>query len=240
MTAGGTAAGTAAARLDGGDATAFANKARGVEKQFVGVGNILDVEQLHQRVALGVEVLVHIFQNGFNANLLAVAHAPDRVERQTLRDGALQNEHGGGAAARDEVDALGVELRDWLGEDGVVPTREQADAVGADEGTAVFLACVQNLLLQQGALVGLLAEAGGNDDEGAHLLLSGQILHVLRTILRGHHEDGQVGGRQLLGVVEGLDALHLVFLRVDDAQYAFVSSALQVSHHGAAGLVHIV
>ena len=105
-------------------------------------------------------MLVHIFQHGLDANLLAVAHAPHRVEGQALGDGAFEDEHGRGTAAADEVDALGVELGNGLSEHRVVGACEQADAVGAYEGAAVLLAAVQNLLLQQSALVGLFAEAG--------------------------------------------------------------------------------
>ena len=47
VTAGGAAAALAGASLDGGDATALAYEVSGMEQQFVGVGNILDIEQFH-------------------------------------------------------------------------------------------------------------------------------------------------------------------------------------------------
>ena len=42
-----TAATLAAACFDGGNATAFANKAGGMEQQLVRVGDVLDIEQFH-------------------------------------------------------------------------------------------------------------------------------------------------------------------------------------------------
>ena len=47
VAAGGTAAGLRRASLDGGDAAALADEAGGVEKELVGVGNVLDVEQFY-------------------------------------------------------------------------------------------------------------------------------------------------------------------------------------------------
>ena len=121
-----------------------------------------------------------------------------------------------------------------------MPAVQHADAVGADEGAAVALARVQYLLLHDGALVGLLAEAGRYNNERAYFFLLGQILHVLRAELGSHHHDGQISGRQFLGIVEHLDALHLVFLRVDDAQRSLVASAQQIANDGAAWFVNIV
>ena len=74
MTAGGTATALARASLDGCNATALAYQAGGVVEQFVGVADILYVEQLHLGVTLCVEVLVHIFQHRLDAYLLAVAY----------------------------------------------------------------------------------------------------------------------------------------------------------------------
>ena len=94
-------------------------------EQFVRIGNILDVEQLHHGIALGVKILVHIFQDTLDAYLTAVTNGPDAVELQALADGTLQDKDGRSTAARDEVDTLGVQLRNGLREDGVMPARQQ-------------------------------------------------------------------------------------------------------------------
>ena len=217
MAAGGSATCIRRASLDGGDATALLYKRCGVVEQFVGVGNVFDVEQLYERVAFGIEVLVHVFQNRLDANLLTVADAPHAVEGQALRDGTLENEHGRGTRAADEVHALGVERGNGLGEHGVVIAVEHADAVWTNQRAVVALAGVENLLFQHGSLVGLLAEASRDDDEGPYFFFLCQIFNVLRTELCRNDENGKVGGRQFLRIVEHLDALHLVLLWVDDA-----------------------
>ena len=51
-----------------------------MEKKFVGIGDVFYVEQLHVRVFLSIEVLIHILKNIFYANLLAIANAPHTVE----------------------------------------------------------------------------------------------------------------------------------------------------------------
>ena len=217
MAAGGPTSCIRRASLDGGDATALLDERCGVVEQFVGVCDVFDVEQFHERVALGIEVLVHVFQNRLDANLLTVADAPHAVEGQALRDGTLENEHGRGTRAADEVDTLGVERGNGLGEHRVVIAVEHANAVRTNQRAVVALAGVKNLLLQYGSLMGLLTEASRDDDEGPHFLFLRQILNVLRTELCRHDENGKVGGRQFLRVVEHFDALHLVLLWVDDA-----------------------
>ena len=47
MTGGSTTATLARPCLDGCDATALADQVAGIEKQFVGVGNVFDIEQLY-------------------------------------------------------------------------------------------------------------------------------------------------------------------------------------------------
>ena len=240
MAAGGTAAALAGACLDGCDAAAFLDERAGVEEQLVRIGDVLNIEELHERVALLVEVLVHILQHVLNAYLLAVADAPDTVELETFDDGALQNEDGRGAGAADEVHALGGEARDGLGEDAVVPACEQTDAVGAYEGAAVVLAGVQDALLQLCTLGGLLAEACGDDNEGADVLLACEEFYVVGTKTCGDNEDGQVRGRQLADIVEGFEALHLILFGVDDAQGSLEVAFEEVADDGAAGFLGVV
>ena len=68
-------------RLDGSDTASFPDERRGMIQQFVRVGNVFDIQQLHQRVFLLIEMLVHILQYGLNTNLFAVAYRPHRIER---------------------------------------------------------------------------------------------------------------------------------------------------------------
>ena len=121
-----------------------------------------------------------------------------------------------------------------------MPACEQADAVGTYQRTAVLLAGVEDALLQLGTLGCLLAEACRNNNERTNILLLCQQLHIVGTEAGRHHEDGQVGGRQLTGIVEGLDALHLVFLGIHHTQHAAIAAAHQVAYHGAAWFMHIV
>ena len=122
----------------------------------------------------------------------------------------------------------------------MVPTGEQADAVGTNERTAVLLADVEDLLFQQGTLVGLFAEACRYNNERAHELFLGQIVYIVGAEACCHDEYGEVGGRQFLDIVEGAYALHFVLFRVDDAQRALVVAAYEVSYYGTARLVSIV
>ena len=117
---------------------------------------------------------------------------------------------------------------------------QHADAVGTDEGSLIVAARVQNALLQHGPSLGLLAEACGYDDKRARLLLAGQQFHIIGTVLGCNDKDGQLGGRQLCGIVECLDALYLVLFRVDDTQCAAIATAEQVADNGPAGLMDVV
>ena len=93
-----------------------------------------------------------------------------------------------------------MELRDGLAEDAVVPRVHVADAVGADERGTVAVDGLQDTVLEQRPLVRLLAEAGGEDDEGAHVLLGRQRLHRVGAQRGGDGQDGQVGIGNILHV----------------------------------------
>ena len=105
-----------------------------------------------------------------------------------------------------------------------MPAGEQSDAVGADECTVILLARIQNALFQFGTRLGLFAKTCRDDDESLGLLLFGHQFHVVRTVFGSHHEDGQFRRGQFLGIVESLDALHLVLLGIHDAQRSFITS----------------
>ena len=209
-------------------------------EQAFGVRNILDIEQFDLGVALGVKVLVHVFQHVFDANLLAVTDRPHAVELQTLAHSRVDDEHGGSARAADKVGSFRVQGGDGQCEHAVVVGGQQADAVGANQGCAIFLAGVQDVLLQDGTLVGLLAKAGADDDECAHALVLCQVVHIVGAILRCHHQNGQIGVRQVLHVVMGLDALHDILLGVEDVKVALETALLQVAHDSATRLLLVV
>ena len=48
MTGGSPTATLARSGLDGGNATALADQVAGIEKQFVGVGDVFDIEQFYR------------------------------------------------------------------------------------------------------------------------------------------------------------------------------------------------
>ena len=127
-------------------------------EQLVGVAYILDIQQLHQRVMLGIEMLVHIFQHRLNAYLLAIAHAPHTIEGQALGHSTLKDEDCRSSRATDEINALGIEMGDGTGEDAVVPTGEQTYTVGTYQRTAIALTGVEDALLKDSTLLGLFAE----------------------------------------------------------------------------------
>ena len=139
-------------------------------EQFVRIGNVLDIEQFDVRVTLRIEVLVHILQCILDTNLLAVADAPDGIERQALDDRRFEDEHRRGTTARNKVRALGIELGNRLGKHTVIPCVHHSDAVRSDERTTILLASVEDVLLALGTFGGLFAETCRDDDEGAHLL----------------------------------------------------------------------
>ena len=96
MTAGCTAATLAGTCLDGCYATSLADERCGVIEHLVGVGNVFNVEQFHQRITFWVEVLVHVFQDSLDAYLLAISYRPYGIEGKPLGDSALKNEYGCG------------------------------------------------------------------------------------------------------------------------------------------------
>ena len=145
-----------------------------MEQQFVGIGNVLNIQQLDFRVGVWVVVLVHVLQYILNAYLLAVADAPHAVELQALDNGTFQNEHSGSTRAADEVDTLGRQLGNGFCEHGVVLAIEQSDTVGSDKGSTVFCTSVQDVLFQFSTCGSLLTESGGDDDESTRFLLTGQ------------------------------------------------------------------
>ena len=188
-----------------------------MEQQLVRIGDVLDIEQFDRRVFLGIEVLVHVLQHILDAYLFAIADRPYAVELQALDDGTLQYEYCRSSRAADEVDALGVQYRNRFGEYRMVMARQQSDAVGTDECGTILLARVQNALLHLGTRLGLFAEACRDDDKGPCLLLLSQIFHGIGAQLGRNDQYSQFRRRQLAGIVENLDALHLVLLGVDDA-----------------------
>ena len=211
-----------------------------MEEQLVGIGDILYVEQLDGRVALGVEVFIHILQHILYAYLLSVADRPYGVELQPLHHSRLQDEDSRCSRTADKVHPLRVELRYGLGEDTVVAVVEQADAVRSYECRPMLLARVEYVLFESRALRRLLAKASGDDDEGLGSFLLGKGAHRVGAEGCGYDEYGKFGRRQFGNVVKDLYAMHLILLRVDDSQSARIPSIDDVADDGSAWFVHIV
>ena len=133
-----------------------------------------------------------------------------------------------------------MKLRDGLGEHTVIPGVHHADAVGTDEGTAILLARVEDALFALSTLSRLFAETCRDDDEGTYPFFCCEVFGVIGAILGGNNKDGHFGGWYLLGIVEGLDALDLVFLGIDNAEDTLVSTLDEVADNGAARLVDVV
>ena len=45
-----------------------------MEEQFVGIGDILHIQQFYRRIGIWIEILIHILQHILNTNLLAIAY----------------------------------------------------------------------------------------------------------------------------------------------------------------------
>ena len=104
---------------------------------------------------------------------------------------------------------------------------EQSDAVRTNQGCSELLTGVENTLFERCSLLRLLTESGRDDDKGAHPFLSTEEIDVIRAVLGCHHEYGEIRLGNILHVVDGLDALYLVFLGIHDI-------------NGTTWLVHIV
>ena len=170
------------------------------------------------RIALGIEMFIHILQHVLDAYLLAVTHTPNGIEGEALGDTRLKDKHSCSARSADKIGSFWIERGNGFGEYAVVMTVEQTYAVGAYQRTLVLLASVKYFLLHFCTFLGLFAKAGRDDDKGAYLLFARQIVHIVGTETGGHHQYGHIGRGDVADVVECLHALHLVFLRVDDAQ----------------------
>ena len=86
----------------------------------------------------------------------------------------------------------------------------------------------------------LLTEACRDDHEGPDALLTAEIVHVVGTELRSDHEHRQIGLWQVLYIVTGLDALYVVFFRVDDSEFTLIPAVDDVSDDCTTGLMYII
>ena len=240
MTGSSTTATLARTCLDGCDATSLADQATGIIEQLVWVGDILDIEQFHHRIGLRIEVIVHILQHVLNTNLLAIANAPYRVEFQPFSNCTLKNEYCRRATAADKVCTLRIKVRNGQGEDTVMVAVQQSDAVGSDEGCLILFTGVEDALLEFSSRLRLLTETCGDDDKRPDAFFCTEVVDIVRTILRRHHENGKVCLGDVLHIVESLDALDGVLLRVDYTQVSLVVPVEKITYDGPSGLVDVV
>ena len=185
-------------------------------------------------------MLVHILKHVLDTNLFAIADAPYRIELQAFGDSTLKDEYSRGTRAADEVGSLRIKVRYGQCEDTVMLAVQQSDTVGTDEGSTILLTGVEDALFEDSPLRCLLAKTCRDDDEGTDAFLCTEIVDVVRTILRCHHEDGEVGLWDVLHIVEDGEALYLVFLWVDDTQFALIVAAEQIAHDGTTRLMGVV
>ena len=157
-------------------------------QQLVGVADVLDIQQFHLRVGLGVKVLVHILQHVLNAYLLTVSYAPHAVKLQAFYHGTLKYEHRRCARSRYKVNALWVQVWYWQSKHAVVVAVQQSDAVRSDECRPVFLTGVKYSLLQFCTRLCLLAKSGRDNHKSLCALLGAEIVHIVRTELGGHYQ----------------------------------------------------
>ena len=121
-----------------------------------------------------------------------------------------------------------------------MPGVHEADAVWADERSAISVDGIQYTVFEQGSFVRLLAKSGGQDDKSADILLGGQRFYGIGTQGggNGQHRQVRIGHGMYVGI--SLHALHFGFLGVHRTQFAGVSAAYQVFQNGATGFMDIV
>ena len=122
----------------------------------------------------------------------------------------------------------------------MMATVQQANAVRTDQGSPVLFAGVKDALFQKCTFVRLLTKTCRDNHESPDTLLTTEIIDIVGTILGSHHKHCQVCLWQVLYIVTGLDALHLVFFRVDDTKFTFESAVDDVPHNGTTRLMYIV
>ena len=157
-------------------------------QQLVGVADVLDIQQFHLRVGLGVKVLVHILQHVLNAYLLTVSYAPHAVKLQAFYHGTLKYEHCRCTRSRYKVNTLWVQIWYWQSKHAVVIAVQQSYAVRSYQCCAVFLASVKYSLLQFRTRLCFLAKSGRDNHKSLCALLAAQIVHIVRTELRCHYQ----------------------------------------------------
>ena len=133
-----------------------------------------------------------------------------------------------------------MQLGNRLREDAMMVAIEQSDAVRTYQCSPILLACVENALFHLSPRLGLFAKACRDDDKGTGFFVTCQQFHRVRAQLGRNDQDGQFGGRQFTGIMKHLDALHLVFFRIDNAKRAFIATLQQVAYDGSTRLVDIV
>ena len=67
-----------------------------------------------------------------------------------------------------------------------------------------------------------------------------EVVDIVRTILRRHHEDGEVRRRDILHIVKSLQTLDGVLLRVDYPQVSLVVPVEKITYDSPSGLVRVV
>ena len=107
-----------------------------------------------------IKVPIHIFKDILYSILLGVSNRPNRRETQPFCQRRLDNEQGRTAGARDEIHAIGMEFWYRLRKHAMIIHIHQPDTVRADQGGSRLIHDIQHLLLQDTALVCLLAETG--------------------------------------------------------------------------------
>ena len=112
------------------------------------------------RIALSIEMFVHVLQHVLDAYLLAVTHTPNGIEGEALGDTRLKDKHSRSARTADEIGSFWIERGNGFGKYAVVMTVEQTYTIGAYQRTLILLTSVKNFLLHFCTFLGLFAKAG--------------------------------------------------------------------------------
>ena len=183
-------------------------------QQFIRLLDLLDIQHLDLGIQYRIKVPIHIFKDILYSILLGVPNRPNRRETQPFCQRRLDNEQGRTAGARDEIHAIGMEFWYRLRKHAMIIHIHQPDTVRADQGGSRLIHDIQHLLLQNTALVCLLAEAGRDHDKSFYPLLPGQHFHHLGARFTRNRDDRQLRLRDIMYRRIRLDALHVCLLGV--------------------------
>ena len=117
---------------------------------------------------------------------------------------------------------------------------QKSDTVRTNESRTICLAGVEDALFQDGTGLRLLTESGRDNHKGAHAFLLAEVVYIVGTELRSHHQYGEIRLGDVLHIVESFDSLYFVFLGVYDVQVTTETTVDDITYDRATRLMYVV